>query len=62
MEQPDSRDWSPPKEMEHIFKSLRYAKGHMSIDGDGAPYAIECLIDAVESMAIYVAGDRGRRG
>jgi len=59
---PDSRDWIPPVDMQSIFTSLKYARMAMSIDGDGAAFAIECLTDAVEALAIHIAGDRGRRG
>lgn len=58
---PDSRDWIPPEDMRDIFKAIRYARGAMMIDGDGTQVAIECLTDAIEALAVYVAGDRGRR-
>lgn len=61
-EQPDSRDWIPPEDMRRIFVALKYARAHMSIDGDGQAAAIECLADAVEDLATYVANSRGSRG
>jgi len=61
-DQPDSRDWIPPEDMRGIFTSLKYARSAMSIDGDGAAFAIECLTDAVEALAVHIAGDRGSRG
>ena len=59
-DEPDSRDWTPPDDMRDIFTSLKYARMAMSIDGDGAEFAIECLTDAVEALATHVAGKRGR--
>jgi len=60
-EDPDSRDWIPPEDMRGIFTSLKYARTAMSINGEGKAFAIDCLTDAVEALATYIAGDRGRR-
>jgi len=60
-DEPDSRDWIPPEDMRGIFEGFKRARSCMSIDGDGPEEALNYLIDAVEELAIHVAGDRGRR-
>jgi hypothetical protein len=47
--------------MRGIFEGFKRARSCMSIDGDGPEEALNYLIDAVEELAIHVAGDRGRR-
>jgi hypothetical protein len=47
--------------MRNALVSIKYARMNMGIDGDGADHAIECLIDAVESLALCIAEDRKQK-
>jgi hypothetical protein len=51
----------PADHMRAILVSIKYARMHMAIDGAGADHAIECLIDAVESLANCIAEDREQK-
>jgi hypothetical protein len=58
--QPDSRDRLPPEDMRTIFEEIQRARADTNIDGDGQGAAMDHLIDAVEELAKYIAGNRGR--
>lgn len=58
-DEPDSRDWIPPDDMRSIFMAIKHARDYRGVDGNAD--AIERLCDAVEELATYIAGDRGRR-
>jgi hypothetical protein len=56
----DSRDWIPPLDMRDIFEMLAKAKDQTRLGNKRS--ATENLIEAVEALAVHVAGDRGRHG
>lgn len=47
--------------MRNVLVSIKVARMNMGIDGDGADHAIDCLIDAVESLALCIAEDRKQK-
>jgi hypothetical protein len=55
------REKKPEDHMRNVLVSIKVARMNMGIDGDGADHAIECLIDAVESLALCIAEDRKQK-
>jgi hypothetical protein len=59
-DEPDSREWIPPDDMRSIFEEIERARADIP-EGESEA-ALNHLADAVEALAEYIAGDRGRRG